>query len=372
MRIVLHLLLLPILLSACSSVKMDTTENAKTLFIMKKGPCFGSCPVYDVEIRTDGVVLLQAKNFLDKDPGSYQMKLSEDTYKAFYKMVKESRINEADDVYDERIADASVITFTSFLDEEAKKVVYKFSAPDKIKAIATEIESWVTSDKGWKVIALKEQPQATHNKLLVTLDRRVDVPIWLKQYEVYGLKVERVLSPNGSIYLLDYNKGLDVNRVAEQLRRDKSVIEVKIENANNSKENKHGKIEIREGKKASDSSKDMGFETFEYESDGEIYKMKKYYLLTYLSAPNRNTLEKEESSALMEGHLQHLSNLAENKYACLAGPTDGKDEVRGFVLFSAFSEEQVKELTEQDPLVKAGQLTYTITPWWAAVGSELF
>ena len=372
MRLLLQLLFLPIFFSACSSIKMDTSANSTTLFELKKGPCFGTCPVYDVEIRTDGIVLLQAKNFLDKDPGSYQMQLSEEQYKSFFKMLQESGMEEADDIYDERVADASIVTMTSYMGDEPKKVIYKFSAPDKLKDIASEIETWVTNDEGWKVIELKEQPKKTHNKLLVKLDRRVDVPMWIKQYEIYGLKVERVLSPNGSIYLLDYNKGLDVNRVAETLRRDKSVLEVTIENSNNSKENKHGKIEIREGKKADGQSPGVGFETFEYEDDGKQYTMKKYYLLTYLSSPDRKTLEKEESDKLMKGHLQHLSNLAEDKYICVAGPTDGTDEVRGFVLFSAVSEDQVKELTNQDPLVQAGQLTYSITPWWAAVGSELF
>jgi hypothetical protein len=51
--------------SATAEVKKDAvTETPRLLVAMERGPCFGACPVYRVEVFTDGRVRFEGKRFV--------------------------------------------------------------------------------------------------------------------------------------------------------------------------------------------------------------------------------------------------------------------------------------------------------------------
>jgi len=58
-----------VLLLGCQSsapeVKKDAVAEAPRLLVaMERGPCFGACPVYRVEVFTDGLVRFEGKRFV--------------------------------------------------------------------------------------------------------------------------------------------------------------------------------------------------------------------------------------------------------------------------------------------------------------------
>lgn len=109
---------------------------------------------------------------------------------------------------------------------------------------------------------------------------------------------------------------------------------------------------------------------FEMPGDTAPVVMRKFWHLTYLSGPNRSH-PKEEAMQIQTGHLGHLSVLAKTGKACVAGPTDGIGEVRGFIIFTTATMEEAVFLANMDPAVKAGRLSYRIDPWWAMEGAVL-
>jgi hypothetical protein len=109
---------------------------------------------------------------------------------------------------------------------------------------------------------------------------------------------------------------------------------------------------------------------FEMPGDSSIVVMRKFWHLTYLSGSNRSQ-SKEEAARIQSGHMAHLGMLAGFGKACVAGPTDGIGEVRGFVIFTTATMEEAVFLANLDPAVQSGRLSFRIDPWWAMEGAVL-
>lgn len=68
--------------SATAEVKKEAvTETPRLLVAMERGPCFGACPVYRVEVFTDGRVRFEGKRFV-KVLEPVEAKLSAEQVKA--------------------------------------------------------------------------------------------------------------------------------------------------------------------------------------------------------------------------------------------------------------------------------------------------
>jgi len=60
-------------------------------------------------------------------------------------------------------------------------------------------------------------------------------------------------------------------------------------------------------------------------------------------------------------HMQNLWRLQRAKKTVLSGPLADDGEIRGIVIFKVDTEEEVRELIERDPAVRAGRLSYEIS-----------
>lgn len=109
---------------------------------------------------------------------------------------------------------------------------------------------------------------------------------------------------------------------------------------------------------------------FEMKEGDTTYVMKQYFMLIYLSGPERSqdslTLVK-----LQEGHLNHIDKMAKAGAVLMAGPFGDNTEKRGVLIFDVATKEEAENWVNQDPMVKAKRLIYEIHPWWCAKGSIL-
>ncbi len=113
------------------------------------------------------------------------------------------------------------------------------------------------------------------------------------------------------------------------------------------------------------------FETFEMAEGDTSYLMKKYFIVFLKEGPNRSQ-GKEEAAKIQTAHMEHMERLANEKKICIAGPFAEAGNIKGLVIYSASSLEEAKQMTSEDPAVKAGRLLVEVHPFWAAVGSGLF
>ncbi len=96
------------------------------------------------------------------------------------------------------------------------------------------------------------------------------------------------------------------------------------------------------------------------------YKMVTYYLVMLRRGPNWTAEVTPEVEELQEQHLEHITRMAGTGELALAGPfleQSGDKALAGLFILKVESEQAARVLTESDPAVKAGRLTYEIFPW---------
>jgi len=98
--------------------------------------------------------------------------------------------------------------------------------------------------------------------------------------------------------------------------------------------------------------------------------LKKYVMCIYSKGENRSQSD-EEAMELQRSHLAHQDALAEKGILLVAGPFDGDSDKRGILIFDLGSVEEVEPYVQNDPMVKAGRLTYELLPWWTKKGASL-
>jgi uncharacterized protein len=86
--------------------------------------------------------------------------------------------------------------------------------------------------------------------------------------------------------------------------------------------------------------------------------------------PDAPELADHAAAALQDSHMAHLADLHEAGHLVAAGPLDDA-EYRGLSIFNVAPEE-ARELSEQDPAVRAGRLAVNVIPWMLPSGAMAF
>ena len=98
------------------------------------------------------------------------------------------------------------------------------------------------------------------------------------------------------------------------------------------------------------------------------------YTLVLLRRPaDAPTLPEPELDDLQARHLAYRAKLRTDGVLVANGPLDAQSDVsfRGLSVFSC-SLDEARRLSDLDPSVQAGRLTYDVFEWWVAAGSVAF
>ena len=98
------------------------------------------------------------------------------------------------------------------------------------------------------------------------------------------------------------------------------------------------------------------------------YEMDRYVVGMLKKGPKWSGAKTPESAKLQEGHMANIKRMADTGKLIVAGPFTGNNQnYRGIFIFKATLEE-AKQMAEEDPAIKAGQLELELYPWYAAKG----
>lgn len=99
----------------------------------------------------------------------------------------------------------------------------------------------------------------------------------------------------------------------------------------------------------------------------EGFEMKQYYFVMLTKGERRGEItDTAIINELQRGHLANINRLAEMGKIVVAGPFGDNGNWRGIFIFNCPTEDEVRELLNTDPAIKAGRLAYEIHPWWTA------
>jgi len=102
---------------------------------------------------------------------------------------------------------------------------------------------------------------------------------------------------------------------------------------------------------------------FSQTSVEDEYQMKQYFMV-FLKSGLTRTQDSVTAAKMQEGHLNNITRLFNEKKLILAGPFLDDGIYRGIFIFDIATEEEVKQLLQTDPAIKAGRLDYEIHPWY--------
>ena len=99
------------------------------------------------------------------------------------------------------------------------------------------------------------------------------------------------------------------------------------------------------------------------------YEMTTYHVAFLKKGPSWTPQVTEETKQIQAGHMENIKRMADSGKLILAGPFAGNGDLRGMFVFApSASLEEIKQMAEQDPAVKAGRLALEWHPWYSAKG----
>jgi uncharacterized protein YciI len=98
-----------------------------------------------------------------------------------------------------------------------------------------------------------------------------------------------------------------------------------------------------------------------------------YTLVLLRRPPDAPDLPEAELDALQARHLAYRAGLRREGLLVVNGPVGEQSDIamRGLSIFACDADE-ARRLSDGDPSVRAGRLTYDVMEWWVAAGTLAF
>ena len=120
-----------------SDLEELSTEKTK-IITLEKTACFGTCPIFSINIFNNGDVLYYGKKFVKK-LGNLNLKLNQKEINQILNKAKEINFNNLKSEYTENISDLP----TTFISINKKTIKDYYGAPKELKDLEKLIESIV-------------------------------------------------------------------------------------------------------------------------------------------------------------------------------------------------------------------------------------
>jgi len=140
--------ILTILFSNCSVLK-ENTDN-KLILELETTSCYGTCPVYHLQIYTNGTAILHGKEHLDKI-GNYKSNIEKEKLNELITSFENASFFEFDDSYRSQFKDLPTKYITYHKNGESKKVMAYDNIPKNLTELINELKQLIDSLE-WKQI----------------------------------------------------------------------------------------------------------------------------------------------------------------------------------------------------------------------------
>ncbi|MBU1099376.1 MAG: hypothetical protein KKA84_03145 [Bacteroidetes bacterium] len=129
------LIIIFIVFVGCSSSKPDYEVNlfseTNPVIKMTKTNCFGRCPVYDLEIKGNGDVVLTGRENIDKI-GEYKLRIDKSEIVRLLSKIDEVDFWGMKDEYDGRVTDLPSTYISVNYNGKSKKIKSRYNSPKEL------------------------------------------------------------------------------------------------------------------------------------------------------------------------------------------------------------------------------------------------
>lgn len=233
MRIFCVLILISSLIS-CGTQKAVIGDNFSVT--MDKGSCFGSCPVYSLNINKTGYAMFEGERFTDKI-GKHGLQLQTNKFNAIAKAFADADLPSFNDNYPSDIADLPSTTIAYVNNAITKRITGKKERPQKVLDLQSMLED-ITQMEGWISLdttateAIVEKPKdedLIKNEIIIKFSPGTFISRWMKQFKDYSMYVKKPLTDDKMTWLTHFNiKKVDPDTFLDQIKKDPAVMEAEF------------------------------------------------------------------------------------------------------------------------------------------------
>lgn len=139
-----------------AKINIATEENKRGAIeqiAMERTACFGTCPVYRIEVNKDGSLIYIGRHYVDHE-GTYRNKVSTSKVDELFKQFREYRIDTCSEEYNSLIQDVPgvyyYITYENSNDQQEIRNAH--FGPEFLKRLSFEVDSFAKVDNSWDKI----------------------------------------------------------------------------------------------------------------------------------------------------------------------------------------------------------------------------
>lgn len=204
-------------IASCSTKKSIAKLTEKDVqFYLRKGACFGKCPVYELKIYKTGYCKLFAEQNYDK-LGTLEKFLSKEELSALNSEFVKSNFKQFEREYKSRIPDypMAVVGYRTNSKDSLYTIKGKLERPQVVKDLQVLLEQ-IAAENDWNLLkALEEsdvaieesEPVINKNEIIIEPEKGVHLAKWFQEIrDQYGVRIIKRISPNLNYWLIGYNK----------------------------------------------------------------------------------------------------------------------------------------------------------------------
>ena len=140
-------LVLLLVVSSCGSSKKSSKpeankEKKELIIALERTACYGTCPIYKIEVFSDGSAIYYGERFVD-NLGKYTFNVSQETINYILKKAVEIRFFEMEDKYTADITDLPKTIVFIKKDRKKKKIIDYYGAPKTLKEFESLVDGCV-------------------------------------------------------------------------------------------------------------------------------------------------------------------------------------------------------------------------------------
>ncbi len=215
--------LVGIVLTNCKTSK-KAESISETAYALKKGSCFGRCPVYEIKVEKSGKAYLDAKMF-NKENGKFERQLTKIEMESLKKVFAKANLASLKDEYPTEIQDLAV----TVLSENNKSVKTYETINDAFDKAVTLMET-IAKSEGWTMVEKykddnpRGEDMNIYDEIIIEPNVGVRLPAWFKEMEGYGVRLVKKISPDSNLWLITYDKNvIEPKIMLDMLKKDKAI-----------------------------------------------------------------------------------------------------------------------------------------------------
>lgn len=212
----------------------ENQGHAPWILKYDKGPCFSECPVYTFYLLDDHTGLLDVKaQFLDR--GWYTASLDQELVERILMEMEPEKVWNEDHSQLPEIEELPPMAMVYKHTEGLRWYSTQNKISNHFSETSRQLHQMI-SDAIWSPTTMRPlQPDlAEPYDVIVQLKPGVDIQLWLKKFEHFGITLKRKVAPRLSYYVVskDPSRGLSASFL-QQIKADPDVVEAQWDQALN-------------------------------------------------------------------------------------------------------------------------------------------